>query len=161
MMRFAAILLGSAVLTCTPRTTDTSSPPAGFEHAYAAPDCAPWDGYAVSLVLRHTPLPPRATEIEMGDDQQLRLAIYPRDSRGAGPSGIRPGTVQWPAEPQVAGGSLCENDRCTPIPRGVITIRDADASGNFGGTVALALPDKRVVEGTFRAEWRQRARLCG
>ena len=161
-MRFIPTWVAGFVISCAPHAVDMSSPPPGFEHAYAAPDCAPWDGYAVSLVLRHSALAPSETAIERGDDEQLRLGIYPRDSRAQNPTtGLERGTVGWPADPQVAGGAVCAAGRCGEIPRGTITIRDIGADGRLTGSVDLTLPGSRSVRGTFQAEWRQRARLCG
>lgn len=160
-MRLAASLLAVTALGCATHQPEPAGPPAGFEHAYAAPSCAPWDGYAVSLVLRSTPLAPLDSLIEAGDDPQLRLGIYPRDTRGAGRSGIRPRTVRWPADPEVAGGALCEGGRCSTIPRGSITVREAEDDGRLRGIVDLALGDGRSVRGTFDAAWRQRMQLCG
>ena len=99
--------------------------------------------------------------IEAGDDPQLRLAIYPRATRGVGRSRVRPGTAQWPGDPEVAGGALCGAGRCTAIPRGSITIREARDDGRLRGIVDLALGDGRSVRGTFDAAWRQRMQLCG
>lgn len=160
-MRPAAILLAVTALDCRPRQPEPTGPPAGFEHAYAAPDCAPWDGYAVSLVLRGTPLAPLDSMIEAGDDPQLRLGIYPRDRRGVGRSGVRPGPARWPGDPEVGGGALCAAGRCTAIPRGRITIREARDDGRLRGIVDVTLGDGRSVRGTFDAAWRQRMRLCG
>ena len=160
-MRFITSCVVGLAASCAPHAVDSSSPPTGFEHAYAAPDCAPWDGYAVSLVLRRSELAPSETAIESGDDEQLRLGIYPRDSRAQNPTGLKRGTVSWPAEPQVAGGTLCASGRCAELPRGIITIRDVDVNGRLTGSVDLTLPGRRAVRGTFQAEWRQRTRLCG
>ena len=79
-------MLAATVSGCVTNAADPKDPPAGFEHAYAAPGCAPWDGYAVSLVLRHTALAPLDSIIEAGDDSQLHLEIYPRDAPGTRPS---------------------------------------------------------------------------
>lgn len=160
-MRFAAILLAVTAFGCPAADPEPTDPPAGFPHAYAAPSCAPWDGYAVSLVLRSTPLAPLDSLIEQGTDAQLQLAIYPRDGRGTGLSGIRPGTVRWPADPEVAGGSLCEGGRCTGISRGRIVVRDAQDDGRLRGFVDLTLGDGRSIRGTFDAPWRPRTQLCG
>jgi hypothetical protein len=115
----------------------------------------------VSLVLRGTPLAPLDSMIEAGDDPQLRLGIYPRDRRGVGRSGVRPGPARWPGDPEVGGGALCAAGRCTAIPRGRITIREARDDGRLRGIVDVTLGDGRSVRGTFDAAWRQRMRLCG
>ena len=160
-MRFISIGVAGLAFGCAPPAVDFDSAPTGFEHAYAAPDCAPWDGYAVSLVLRHSEIAPLDSAIERGDDEQVRLGIYPRNSRASNPTGLKPGTVSWPAKSQVAGGALCTAGRCTAIQRGTITIRDVEADGRLTGSVDLTLPGSRSVRGTFQAAWRKRALLCG
>ena len=160
-MNRATLLLAVAALGCPPQQPEPVGPPAGFEHAYAAPSCAPWDGYAVSLVMRPTPLAPLDSLIEARDSPHLELGIYPRDARGTGRSGLRPGTFRWPAEPEVAGGAFCDGERCSPISAGRIAVHDAAADGRLRGIVDLTLGDGRSVRGTFDATWRQRSRLCG
>lgn len=159
-MKHWALLLGLAALGC-PRQPEPTAPPAGFPHAYAGPSCAPWDGYAVAIVLRRMPLAPGDSILETGDEPRLQLGVYPRDTRGQGASGLRPGTFRWPNEPEVAGGSVCEDGRCTGLPAGTITIRQADPDGRLRGAVDLRLGDDRVIRGTFDAEWRHRTQLCG
>jgi hypothetical protein len=159
-MRRAAILIVTTALGCA-RPPEPAGPPAGYDHAYAGPSCAPWDGYAVSLVLRSVPLAPGDSVIERGNEPQLRLGIYPRKTRGSGPSGLAPGTVRWPADPEVAGGALCAGGRCSAMPRGAITSRQVDDDGRLRGHVDLQLADGRAARGTFDAEWRHIRRLCG
>ncbi|HEX6048706.1 MAG TPA: hypothetical protein VFZ21_05550 [Gemmatimonadaceae bacterium] len=115
----------------------------------------------MALLLRSTPLAAGDSVLESGAEPQLRLGIYPRDSRLAGRSGLRPRTFRWPGEPEVAGGSFCANGRCTGLPAGTITIRQADPDGRLRGVVDLRLADGRGVRGAFDAEWRHRAQLCG
>lgn len=160
-MKRTSLFIMAAVLGCPPQQPELAGPPAGFEHAYAAPSCAPWDGYAVSLVLRRTVLAPLDSLIERRDGPHLQLGIYPRDGRGTGRSGVRPGTYQWPADPEVAGGASCDGERCTPLPAGRITVHDAAADGRLRGTVDLTVSDGRSIRGTFNASWRQRTQLCG
>ena len=156
-------MLGSALalaaLGCA-APSERATPPTGFEHAYAGPSCAPWDGYAVSIVLRGTALAPGDSVIDAGDAPQLRLAIYPRGDRSSGVSGIRPGTVRWPAQPEVAAGAQCQGGQCTPIPEGKITVREATAEGRLLGTIALRLDDDQFIRGGFDAEWRPRHAFC-
>src|SRR5512145_2238791 len=131
------------------RMPEPWAPPAGFEHAYAAASCAPWDGYAVSLVLRGAPLARGDSAIEEGDAPQLRLAIYPRSGNDASASRLPAGTYRWPAEPEKAIGALCENGRCTTMPSGRITVRESAADGRLRGSVDLTLQDGRSLRGTF------------
>ncbi|MDF2773450.1 MAG: hypothetical protein K0S86_2947 [Geminicoccaceae bacterium] len=159
-MKLWILLLGIPALGC-PRQPEPPAPLADFPHAYAGPSCAPWDGFAVAIVLRRMPLAPGDSILEMGDEPRLQLGVYPRDGRGMGASALRPGTFRWPDEPEVAGGSFCENGRCTGLPAGTITIRQAEPDGRLRGAVDLRLADGRAVRGVFDAEWRHRAQLCG
>lgn len=139
---------------------EPAAPPEGLGFAYAAPSCAPWDGYAVSLVLRRSPLVPGDSAIEAGDFPQLRLALYPRQTGSAGLSGLRPGTYRWPAAPEVAIGAWCDATQCTPSPTGRITVREAARDGRLTGAIELLLQDGRTLRGSFDAEWRPRRMFC-
>lgn len=154
--RSAPLLL--AALACTGQA-EPSGPPIGFEYAYAGPSCAPWDGFAVSLVLRGAALAPGDSAIEAGDTPQLRLAMYPRTS-GTGPSGLRPGTYRWPDEPEVAIGSSCAAGSCTTMPSGRIAVDEVAIDGRLRGTVELQLQDGSTLRGSFDAEWRPRRMFC-
>ena len=138
---------------------EPSEPPVGFEYAYAGPSCAPWDGYAVMLVLRGAPLAPGDSAIEAGPAAQLRLALYPRDP-GISPSGVNPGTYRWPAPTEVAIGSRCEAGTCSTATSGSITLREVGTDGRLRGSAELILPDGVTVRGSFDAEWRPRQMFC-
>lgn len=138
---------------------EPSGPPAGFEYAYAAASCAPWDGPAVSLVLRGAPLAPGDSAIEAGSVPQLRLALYPR-APGISPSGLNPGTYRWPGDTEVAIGSLCQGGSCSTGTAGRITLREVGTDGRLRGSTELSLPDAGTIRGTFDAEWRARTMYC-
>ena len=131
------------------------SPPQGFAHAYAAPSCAPWDGYAVSIVLRGDPLDPADSLIEGGDQPQLRVAIYPRDATRLGPR-----TYRWPRQPEEASGARCEGGRCEPARTGWIRIRSIAADSGLRGEIELQLSGGATFRGGFTAVWRSRKNFC-
>jgi hypothetical protein len=147
------------VLAACSAQSEPSGPPAGFEYAYAGPSCAPWDGHAVSLVLRGAPLAPGDSAIEAGPSPQLRLALYPR-SPGIAPSGLNPGTYRWPSGTEVAIGSLCQGGSCSTATSGRILLREVGADGRLRGSAELELPDAGTLGGTFDAEWRPRQMYC-
>jgi hypothetical protein len=156
--RFRLLALCSVVAACSAQS-EPSLPPAGFEYAYAGPSCAPWDGHAVSLVLRGAPLAPGDSAIEAGSTPQLRLALYPR-SAGISPSGLNPGIYRWPSETEVAIGSLCQGGSCSTAAAGRITLREVGTDGRLRGTAELELPGTGTLRGTFDAEWRSRQVFC-
>jgi hypothetical protein len=125
-------------------------PPGEFTYAYASPDCAPWDGRAVSILLTTRPADPP-------DDvqPQLRLSIYPREVEIAGR------TYAWPADPEVAMGSRCTAEGCQPASAGEIRLGPAQADSAFAGSVTLRFGAEDSVSGSFRAIWRGRRVLCG
>ena len=150
---------GCLVVAACSAQAEPSGPPAGFEFAYAGPSCAPWDGYAVSLVLRGAALAPGDSAIEAGSAAQLRLALYPR-SPGISPSGLNPGTYQWPSETEVAIGSLCQAGSCSTATSGKITLSAVGTDGRLRGSAELTLPNAGTIRGTFDAEWRPRQMFC-
>lgn len=166
MHQSCAISLTLAILVATACTGSQEAvippgPPAGLSHAYAAPSCAPWDGYAVSLVLRDDTLAATDSMIERGDGPQLHVGLYPRRMGGVGPSGLTPGTFRWPDEPEVAGGAHCESGRCQSAPSGRVMVRQVMPDGTFSGELEVLLKNGDTVRGGFRAEWRNRSMLCG
>jgi hypothetical protein len=88
------------------------------------------------------------------------MAIYPHESGGPSPSGVRPGTYHWPAEPEVAIGSWCDATECTSSTAGRITVREVSADGRLRGSVELLLQDGKTLRGSFDAEWRPRRMFC-
>lgn len=157
-LRMRRLPLCLLVAACSAQA-EPSGPPAGFEYAYAGPSCAPWDGYAVSLVLRGAPLAPGDSVIDAGQEAQLRLAVYPR-APGISPSGLNPGSYRWPSETEVAIGSLCQAGSCSTATSGKITLRNVGTDGRLRGSVELALPDAGTLRGAFDAEWRPRQMFC-
>jgi hypothetical protein len=125
-------------------------PPGDFAYAYASPDCAPWDGRAVSILLTTTPskLPDEARP-------QLRLALYPREAQ------IGDRTYAWPAAPEMATGSRCTAAGCESARSGEIRLRAARPDSALEGTVTLRFGPADSLTGGFRAVWRDRRMLCG
>ena len=138
-----------------------SGAPPGFQNAYAAPSCAPWDGYAVSLVLRNDALAPTDSLIEKGSEPHLQIGLYPRESRGSNPSGLEPATFEWPADPEVANAGYCLNGQCENASKGRVRVTSVLPSGDFEGDVEITMPDGKVVRGGYQAKWRPRTMLCG
>ena len=157
-LRMRRLPLCLLVAACSAQA-EPSGPPAGFEYAYAGPSCAPWDGYAVSLVLRGAPLAPGDSVIDAGQEAQLRLALYPREP-GISPSGLKPGSYRWPSEIEVAIGSLCQAGICSTASSGKITLREVGTDGRLRGSAELELPGTGKVRGSFDAEWRPRQMYC-
>ena len=160
-MRVRRFLVASLGLGGCGGGQEPTAPVPGFERAYASASCAPWDGYAVSLVLRPDALAPGDSAIEAGDGPQLRVALYPRGERsGPAPTGLRPGTFRWPDSPEAAIGSSCENSRCTTFAGGSVTIRRLEPDGRIVGSVELSNPEGTSIRGRFEAEWRPRRMFC-
>jgi hypothetical protein len=146
-----AVLAGG----CTADLAPIPGSPTGFEYAYAAPDCAPWDGYAVSIVLRGAPLASTDTIIEAGAEPQLRVSLYPR-----GAAGLVPATYRWPEQPEAAAAARCENGSCEPIPSGRLEVRSIAPDSTLSGQLELRLQNGNTIHGGFRADWRSRRFFC-
>jgi hypothetical protein len=133
-----------------PDLAPAPGPPADFRYAYASPDCAPWDGRAVQILLTTTPAaaPEEARP-------QLRLAIYPRETELADQA------YRWPNEPQVATGARCTTDSCQTASAGEIRLGPARADSALEGTVTLQFGSTETLIGGFRARWRPRRMFCG
>ena len=158
---FTLLLTVSSACVGGQETPMPGGAPSGFQNAYAAPSCAPWDGYAVSLVLRNDALAPTDSLIENGQQPHLQIGLYPRNTRGENPSGLEPITFAWPAEPVIASAGYCVNGRCEDTPQGRVRVASVSPSGDFAGDVEITLKDGKVVRGSYQAKWRDRTILCG
>lgn len=146
----------AACLACSACADAATAPATALAVAYAAPSCAPWDGYAVSLVLRTDSLADSIRAIENGSSPMLRIALYPRESGWTAPR-----TYAWPAEPEEASGSWCPAGACAGVPRGRVTIRHLGPDHGFDGDLTVWLADGSRLTREFRAAWRPREQLCG
>jgi hypothetical protein len=150
----AGIVLASAALLaqCGPSSdlTPLPGPPDGFAYAYASPDCAPWDGAAVQILLTTV-----ASDTPETAQPRLRLAIYPREPDLAGK------TYRWPAQPEMATGGRCDADTCELAPAGEVHLGPARPDSVLEGTVTLHFGPNETLTGGFRAAWRPRRVLCG
>lgn len=148
--------LGACLAWCGACADVATAPPVALTYAYAAPACAPWDGYAVSLVLRTDSLPDSVRAIENGSSPMLRIALYPREA-----GGLAVRTYAWPAAPEEASGSWCRTGACAAVPRGRVTIRHVGPDHGFDGELTVWLADGSRMNREFRAAWRPREQLCG
>jgi len=157
-LRHAALLLGVSSISCgdSPDLATLPPSPPGFAYAYAAPSCAPWDGPAVSLVLRSDPLAGSDSLIEQGDRPQLRISIYPREA-----GGLARRTYRWPRQPEEAAASRCESGQCDPVSAGWVTIRTIAPDSQLTGELELRFEGGGTARGGFRAAWRSRRYFCG
>jgi len=126
-------------------------PPEGFGFAFATPDCAPWDGPAISILLTGS----RPDSVD-GMSRQLRVAVYKQRDAVVGHR------FQWPADPEVASGTLCQgSESCEAATSGEIDFRPTGSDTKLEGTVLLRFPKSDSLYGGFRAEWRPRRAMCG
>ena len=152
LMASGSVTLAGALVSCGSGSAlaPGGNPPGNFVYAYAAPDCAPWDGRAVEILLTTKP----AAEPE-NERPQLRLAIYPREIEVAGR------TYTWPAEPEMASGGRCTADSCQSALAGEIRLNATRPDSALEGTLRLQFGPSDLVTGGFRAVWRPRRILCG
>jgi hypothetical protein len=151
----ALLIAGAAGCDSPSPEAAVPPPPPGFPYASAAPDCAPWDGAAISILLAAEPGSDTAGIAETVRPL-LRVAIYPRDT------GVTGRTYRWPADPQVAAGLRCEGgDSCEVSDGGEVTLLPAPGDTLFEGSVRLHFADGATISGGFRATWHPRRILCG
>lgn len=150
-------LLAAGSLGCdTPApVASVPPPPAGYPFASAAPDCAPWDGAAITILLGAEPGSDTAGIPETARPL-LRVSIYPREN------GVTGRTYRWPADPQAAAGFRCQSgDSCQTASEGEITLLPAPGDTVFEGSLRMHFPDSSTLSGGFRATWHPRRMLCG
>lgn len=149
---WGSVTVASTLISCGSGASlaPAGSPPGNFAYAYAAPDCAPWDGRAVQILLTTKP-----TADPENARPQLRLAIYPREIEVAGR------TYTWPAEPEMATGGRCPGDSCQSAVAGEIRLHAPRADSALEGTLTLRFGPNDAVSGGFRAVWQPRQMFCG
>ena len=149
---WGSVTVASTLISCGSGASlaPAGSPPGNFAYAYAAPDCAPWDGRAVQILLTTKP-----TADPENERPQLRLAIYPREIEVAGR------TYTWPAEPEMATGGRCPGDSCQSAVAGEIRLHAPRADSALEGTLTLRFGPNDAVSGGFRAVWQPRQMFCG
>lgn len=147
-----ALAIAGELAGCGPSAdpVQVPRPPADFAYAYASPDCAPWDGRAVQILLTTTP-----SDRPEAERPQLRLVIYPREIRIAGR------TYRWPAEPEMATGARCTSDACETASAGEIRLAPARPDSALEGALTLRFGPTETISGGFRAVWRPRRVFCG
>ncbi|MEO8201701.1 MAG: hypothetical protein ABI679_14325 [Gemmatimonadota bacterium] len=151
--RVSSILGFTLFLTigCGQTTRDTEGP--AFTQSVAFPDCAPWDGAAVSIYLTTTARDSLSEQIAA---PFLHLAIW-RNVRNL------PGaTISWPSDDQPGTASWCATaDGCEPAAAGRVQVGGLVGDTTLSGSYDLRFTDSTVMRGHFRARWLDRRVLCG
>ena len=153
MTRGLACLAALALIACGTEPSDTPSaqPLPEFPFATASPDCAPWDGPAVAILLTATgdTLPPAAAPY-------LHIGLYDTRDR------LLRRTIRWPADAQVGGASWCvDGDDCMAADSGIVRLEAIESDSVLPGRLRLVFPGGAVLDGSFRAIWRPRLAMCG
>jgi len=147
--RFAC-LWALALAGCSSELIPTN-PPAGFPHAYAVADCAPWDGPAVTVYL--TARPADSTEFPW---PQVRISIW----RGAE---TLPGqSFAWPSDVQVGAATRCTDPTaCETASTARVSFTAATGDSTLSGYTQMTFPGGAPLGGAFRAIWRATQAMCG
>ncbi len=151
--RLVACLAAAAFVACDPDPSATPStrPLTEFPHATATPDCAPWDGAAVTILLTRN-----ADTTEPVAAPFVRVTLYESEDRLVGR------TIRWPADRDVGGASWCDaDDTCVGATAGVVSVDALDGDSVLPGRLRLTFPDRAPLDGAFRAIRRPRLAMCG
>jgi hypothetical protein len=145
----AATLLMGARCGADPKPAHTAS----YAHVYAFPDCAPWDGSAVSIYFTNTTYDTTTQEISA---PFLHLAIWRDAAR-------EPETrIEWPKEESVGGAYLCAAaQQCTPAASGVVSVDGLIGDSLMAGVYDVRFGDSTRLKGEFKARWVDRRMMCG
>jgi hypothetical protein len=127
------------------------SPPHDYAYAYSTPDCAPWDGPAVTLFLQAAAsdsLPPVG--------RHLQISIFVSLDQLSGQS------LSWPTDARK--GSLLEcasPGSCSALKEGKVHITEVSSDSTVWGEVSLLRASGDRIQGGFRALWKFRRIACG
>lgn len=151
------LLAAAALAACQGPGSSPSvpAPPEGFSFATAAPDCAPWDGPAVTILLSNHPGSDTAGITESARPL-LRVVLYPRGSGVAGQK------FHWPADPEMAIGQRCPAEgECEGATDGEVSLLPSPADSALEGSLRLHFSDGTTISGGFHATWHPRRMMCG
>jgi len=151
--RWLARLAALTAIACgtEPSETPAAQPLPEFPFATASPDCAPWDGPAVGILLTAT-----ADTVLPAAAPYLHVGLYDTRDR------LLRRTIRWPAETDVGGASWCvEGDDCMAADSGIVWLEALEGDSVLPGRLRLVFPGGAVLDGSFRATWRPRAAMCG
>lgn len=141
----ASIAMGLVILGYSPE------PPLTYAHAYATPDCAPWDGQAVTVYLANAPsdsIPP--------ESPHLRVSIW----KPAADLAYR--RFRWPADARVGAAFQCASaESCERVNEGWIRFGKLQSDRTWEGHLFLRLPSGDTVHRHFLATWRPVRIGCG
>lgn len=147
--------LGLIIVFSSCRPAGPREPPAeplsGFPVAQAGPDCAPWDGAAVTILFSAPSLLTDSIR-----PPYLRVSLW------KGLEALAGRTWRWPVEEQIGAASLCVTEaNCRAAITGVVRLDPVGADSVVTGRLRLDFADRPALGGSFRAAWRARAALCG
>lgn len=147
------VVIGAALPACRAETgpSPSSQPLAEFPYATARPDCAPWDGPAISITLTPTADPPAELT-----PPYLLVMVYGSHDRLLGR------TTVWPGDAEVGSAVWCaaEGD-CAVADTGIVRLGQVAGDSVLPGGVRLVFPRGARLDGSFRAVWRPHIPLCG
>ena len=147
----ALILVGPPVIDVGP----LPKPPAGYQFAYASPDCAPWDGAAMSIYLGASPV--FSTGTIPDSTPYLNVVVW------RAPESLAGGTFDVSAVSKLGAAVICRRSPtdCERASAGTVHFRSARRNGAFEGTIDVTFPKRGRVAGGFHATWHPRLALCG
>ena len=145
----AALLVAACARSAGPVLP--SEPLPGFPTAQAGPDCAPWDGPAVTLIFTAAGTPTDSIRAPY-----LRVSLWKDLGQLAGH------TWEWPRDEQAGAASLCRTqEACEAATTGVVRLERVGADSLITGRLRLGFADQPPLAGRFAAVWRPRAAICG
>jgi uncharacterized protein (DUF1697 family) len=130
------------------------APPAGYEFAYAAATCAPWDGRATTLYFTSAALDSSASLPP--SNGYLSVALWRPAEALPGATFVLPATEQLGAAANCPAAGSCELASAANIH-----FRATVPDGALEGTLDVTFPDRRHVSGGFHAVWRPQREMCG
>ncbi|MFN0179912.1 MAG: hypothetical protein ACKVZ0_14025 [Gemmatimonadales bacterium] len=128
-----------------------AEPLAGFPVAQAGPDCAPWDGAAVTILFSAESVHPDSIRAPY-----LGVSLWQHLGRLTGRA------WRWPAAEQIGAASWCLSDEdCRAATTGAVWLEPVGPDSIVAGRLRLEFVDQPALAGSFRAVWRPRLARCG
>jgi hypothetical protein len=150
--RLAALLALLAAGGCGSSAEPSESHP----HAYATPDCAPWDGAAVTFLFTPEPL---AAGVTSPPARHVRVSVF-RPLASLPDSDVALDATDG-GQPVAQAAECAGPGTCEPIRSGSLRVDALEADSTVTGRIDVPLGGGERLRGGFRAEWRGRDPACG
>lgn len=144
-------------LAKAPTLSSSQATPAPYKYAYAMPNCAPWDGSAVTIYLTNSQIAKEPNDKFEVAEPFLAISIYTDVNSMAGKT-----FALGRSERNGGSGHLrIKKEQYANLVTGTVQVTKVAADNQIEATYLLKFDNGTEYQGTFQAIWLPRRVLCG